>query len=190
MRLRASFWRANLDNDLVFLNSGEETISSGSSRRLGLNLGAHINLLDWLDVSGGLTFSQAKFQETDAEIPLSPNLTSFATLKGQWENGWSSTLHIRHIGQRADSEDPSSTLPSFTTFDLTNHYALPVSPTIGRVDAFFGMLNITNSTGQHTQFFFDSQLGTNQAPIADLNFFPGQPRMVVGGFSWRFYTHF
>ena len=186
LEFTASLWRANLDTDLVFLNGGEETISSGSSKRLGLNFGAHLNTLDWLAVSGGLTISQAKFQETDAEIPLSPNLTSYATLKGQWGNGWSSTLHMRHIGQRADSENPSSTLPAITTFDLINHYSLPISPTKGRVDAFLGMLNITNNTGQHTQFFFDSQLGTNQAPIADLHYFPGQPRMVVGGFSWRF----
>ena len=186
LEFTASLWRANLNTDVVFVNGGEETISSGSSRRIGLNLGANIHTLDWLAVSGGLTFSQAKFEDTDAEIPLNPNLTSYATLRGQWGNGWSSTLHMRHIGQRPDSENPSSTVPSLTSFDLINQYSLPISPTKGRVDAFIGMLNITNNTGQHTQFFFDSHLGANQTPIADLHYFPGQPRMVVGGLSWGF----
>ena len=186
LELTASLWRANLDTDVVFLNGGEDTVSSGSSRRLGLNLGAHISLLDWLEVSGGLTFSQAKFIETSAVVPLSPNLTSYATLNGQWGNGWSSTLHIQHIGQRAESENPSSTLPSFTSFDLINQYSLPVSAAKGRIDVFLGMLNVTNNTGQHTQFFFDSHLGANPTPIADLNYFPGQPRTVVGGLSWGF----
>ena len=54
------------------------------------------------------------------------------------------------------------------------------------MEVFFGMLNMTNSPGHHTQFFFGLEPEGNQAPVADLHFFPGQPRMLIGGLSWRF----
>lgn len=182
----ASFWIANLDTDFLFLNGAEETITNGSSRRHGMNLKTNINMLNWLTVSGGLTLSQANFQETNTAVPLSPEFTSSLSVNGQWGNGWSSRLHLGHVGHRPDSENQHITLPSFTTLNLINRFQFRSSPTIGSIEAFLGMLNLTNSTGEYTQFFFDSQLGADQNPLADLHYYPGHPRMGVAGLSWRF----
>ncbi len=185
IELMASLWSADLQSDLRFLEDGETIEDGGPSRRFGTNLRAQMNLSNGLTLFGNLSASQAEFRQTGQEVPLAPNLTSQMGVTSEWENGLSATLQANYIGPRPD-EANVTTLSSLTTFDLTGRYtpAIPNAPE--NLEVTLGILNLTNETGPSTQFFFNSQLNTNQTPVADVNYFPGQPRMFVGGISWSF----
>ena len=106
-------------------------------------------------------------------------------LISEWENGWTTTFQMNYIGQRPDEEN-ATTLSSLTTYDLMGRFT-PLTPdTPENLEISLGILNLTNTTAPSSQFFFDSNLGANQSPVADLNYFPGQPRMFVGGLTWTF----
>lgn len=183
--LKASIWSAELQSDLRFLEDGETIEDGGPSRRFGTNLGAQMNLSEGLTLFGNLSASRAEFRQTGQEVPLAPNLTSQMGLTTEWANGWSTTFQANYNGERPD-EANVTTLPSLTTFDLMARYtpSIPLAPE--SLEVTVGILNLTNETAPSTQFFFNSQLNTEQTPVADVNYFPGQPRMFVGGLSWTF----
>ena len=137
-------------------------------------------------MSGGLTIFQSDIPQTGNPFPQSLNLNSYASLDSQWENGWTSSLLMRHLRGPSVGEQESTSLPSITTFDLTTHYRFPTSFVDGQLEMVFGFLNLTNTAKPFTQFSYNSHLGLDQSPFIDLNYFPGHPRMAVGGFSWNF----
>lgn len=183
--LIASLWSAGLQSELIFLEDGETIEDAGPSRRFGTNLGARMNLSDELTVFGNLSASRAKLRQTGEPVPLAPNLTSRVGFISEWGNDWTTTFQANYIGPRPD-ETNDTTLPSLTTFDVTGRYKPANSGILNNLEVSVGILNLTNETSPSTQFFFNSQLNTEQAPVADINYFPGQPRMFVGGISWSF----
>lgn len=184
INLMASVWSAQLASERVFLDQGDTTEKRGPSKRLGINVGSEMKLSDRFSVASQLTWSQAKDRTTGSNIPLAPEWIANITLTSLWGNGWSTSLNTTYIGTRPDEEGSTTTLPASTTMDLTARYQAPISPAKGTLEFSLGILNMTNSIGPSSQFLFDSQLGTNQTPTAELNYFPGQPRMLVGGISW------
>ena len=182
----ASLWSVDFDSHLVFGGEGESFEERRATRRYGTTLDTRFAMLDWLTMSGGLTFLQSEFRQTGSPVPHSPHVTSYASLDSQWGNGWTSSLSMQHIGRRPVGIKESSSLPSMTTFDLTTQYRVPIPSTESRLDVVFGLLNFTNTTRPYTQFSFNTQLGVDQSPIIDLNYFPGQPRMAVAGLSWSY----
>lgn len=183
--LTASLWSADLQSDLRFLDEGDTIEGGGPSRRFGTNLGVQMTLSDGLTLFGNLSASRAEFRETGQDVPLAPNLTSKMGLTSEWDNGLSATFQANYIGPRPD-EANVTTLPSLTTIDLTGRYKPSIPHAPENLEVTVGILNLTNKTGPSTQFFFNSQLNADPAPVADVNYFPGQPRMFVGGISWSF----
>lgn len=183
--LKASIWSAELQSDLRFLEDGETIEDGRASRRFGTNLGAQMNLSEGLTIFGNISASQAEFRQTGQDVPLAPNLTSQMGLTFEWENGWSTTFKASYIGKRPD-EANVTTLPSLTTLDLTGRYKPSIPFATENLEVTLGILNLINETGPSTQFFFNSRLNADPAPVADVNYFPGQPRMFVGGISWSF----
>ena len=186
VEFKASLWSVDFDSNLVFLGDGESFVEGRATRRYGTTLDSRFTMLDWVTISGGLSFLQSEFRQTGSPVPHSPNVTSYASLDSQWGHGWTSSFSMRHIGRRSVGVTELSSLPSMTTFDLTTHYHVPIPSAEGRLDVLFGFLNLTNTTRPYTQFSFNTQLGIDQSPIIDLNHFPGQPRMAVAGLSWSY----
>ncbi len=185
IELKASLWSAELQSDVLFLDDGETIEDGGPSRRFGAYLGTQVNLSEQFTLEGNLSVSRSEFRQTGQSVPLAPNLTSQVGFKSEWENGWATTFQMNYTGQRPDAEN-ATTLSSFTTFDLMGRFAPSTPATLENLEVSLGILNLTNTTAPSSQFFFDSNLGANQSPIADLNYFPGQPRMFVGGLTWTF----
>lgn len=184
-KLSASLWSAELQSDLRFLEDGETIEDGGPSRRFGTNFGVQMNLSEKLTLFGNLSASRAEFRETGQSVSLAPNLTSQVGLTSEWESGWSTTVQANYIGPRPD-EANVTTLSSLTTLDLIGRYTPSIPGAPENLEVTLGILNLTNETGPSTQFLFDSKLGADTTPVADVNYFPGQPRMFVGGISWSF----
>ena len=182
----ASVWHVDLGSERVFLEDGDQVLNTGSSIRQGMSLKTRLRIFEVFSISGGWGFFQSTFNQTGRKIPLAPSFMADSTVTGQWGEGWTSSFHLQHIGQRTDSENQNITLPAFTTFDFTTSYQFDDLSHTNTVDLMFGILNLTNRTGGYTQFNFDSQLGAEYAQVFNLSYFPGRSRTIIGGITWKF----
>jgi len=186
INMSASIWRVDLGADREFLENGNEVLHTEPSRRQGLNFQSRFRFLERVSITGSLTFLKTWIRNTRKSIPHSPTLMADTSVLGEWGAGWYSRFHMHHIGQRNNSGTPRTSLRPFTTFDLTTTYRLNNHSTTNTIEIMFGVINLTNTNGNYTQFFFDSQIELEYAQIFNLGHFPEQPRTIVSGITWKF----
>ena len=181
----ATFWLLDLQSELVFVGDEGTTEPRGKTRRLGTELSARISPVEWLSIRGDITYTDAEFRKTGDSIPLAPEFTAFSSVTTHFPFGLSSTLQMLTVGSRAATEDRSVLLEPFTIFDLILRYKIPVSPPIGRLEAFLSVRNLTDTDWRQAQFLYESRLpGEPAGGVSDIHFVPGTPRMFMGGLTW------
>jgi outer membrane receptor protein involved in Fe transport len=181
----ATFWLLDLQSELVFVGDEGTTEPRGKTRRLGTELSARISPVEWLSIRGDITYTDAEFRKTGDSVPLAPEFTAFSSVTTHFPFGLSSTLQMLTVGSRAATEDRSVLLEPFTIFDLILRYKIPVSPPIGRLEAFLSVRNLTDTDWRQAQFFYESRLpGEPAGGVSDIHFVPGTPRMFMGGLTW------
>ncbi|MFM8540010.1 MAG: TonB-dependent receptor, partial [Nitrospira sp.] len=122
VELLATLWALDLSSELVFAGDVGATEIRGATRRYGTELGARLQLLDWLSLRGDLTVTHAEFRGTGQAVPLAPELTGQAGLTATLPNGLTSSLQMVQMGRRPAVEDRSVYLQGFTFFDWVNRY--------------------------------------------------------------------
>lgn len=186
IELLATLWALDLSSELVFAGDAGTTEIRGATRRYGTELGARLQLLDWLSLRGDLTMTHAEFRGTGQAVPLAPELTGQAGLTATLPNGLTSSLQMVHMGKRPAVEDRSVYLNGFTFFDWVNRYRVPVKMEHGRLEAFFTIQNLFDAQWRQAQFFYESRVSPTAAALSDVHFSPGTPRNVMGGIAWVF----
>lgn len=89
------------------------------------------------------------------------------------------------LGPRPLIEDRSVRSQPFIIFNFAGRYRPPT----GRwrqFELFLSIQNLLNSQWRQTQLFYESRLATESAPVGDIHFTPGTPRLVMGGVAWYF----
>ncbi|MBM4124228.1 MAG: TonB-dependent receptor [Nitrospira sp.] len=185
VELLATLWAMDLTSELVFVGDQGTTQIRGASRRYGTELGARLQLLDWLAFRGDLTLTHAEFRGTGQAIPLAPEMTGQAGLTATLPNGLTSSLQMIHMGQRPADANRTAYAQPFTVFDWVNRYRLPVKAERGRWEAFLTVQNLFDANWRQAQFFYESQL-RGRAAQSDIHFVPGTPRNIMGGLAWYF----
>lgn len=178
--LRASLWLLDLTSELRFVGDDGTTEARGATRRYGTDVSARLMLADWLLLVSDWTLTHAEFRGTGGAVPLAPKLTIRADLIARLSGGLESNLEMRYLGDRPASEDRSATAKGSTIFDWTTRYRYQ------QVAAFVSIENLFNAQWREAQFFFQSQLRTEAAPVGDLHFTPGVPRTFLLGVSLYF----
>jgi hypothetical protein len=135
--------------------------------------------------NGSVTWTSPKFRNGDA-IPLAPEVTGYGAFILQWPQGLTMQLQGTYMGVRPLTEDRSVRAPSWVDVDLSLRYRLPVKMERGRLEAFLFVQNIFLTRWEQATFAFESRLKTETAPVTDIHFVPGTPRVVMGGMSWYF----
>ncbi len=185
VELIATLWALDLKQELVFVGDAGTTEIRGASRRRGMEVAARGQLWGPLYFNGSVTWTKAEFTNGDA-IPLAPEVTAYGALLLRWPEGLTSQLQATYLGVRPLVEDRSAKAPSWTTFDLSERYQLPIKLAHGRLEAFFFVQNLLNAKWEQATFFFDSRLRNEAAGVADTHFVPGSPRFVMAGLAWYF----
>ena len=181
----ATFWLLDLESELVFVGDEGTTEARGKTRRLGTELSARLNPIEWLSIRGDITYTHAEFLKTGNSVPLAPEFTAFSSVTTRLPFGLSGTFQMLTVGSRAATEDRRVLLEPFTIFDLILRYQLPLTPPTGRLEAFFSIRNVTDTDWRQAQFFYASRLpGEPAGGVADIHFVPGTPRMFMGGLTW------
>jgi hypothetical protein len=178
----ATYWVLDLASELVFVGDAGTTEARGRSHREGVEVGAKIRLLDWLTFTGDFTYTpKAEFVDTGLAIPLAPILTARADLTARLPWGLSSSLEMRHVGDRWADEARQQTARGYTLFNWTTRYRYR------NLEAFLSIENVTNTDWREAQFFFRSRLpGEPAGGVDDIHFTPGTPRSFVGGIAFHF----
>ena len=180
-----TFWLLDLQSELVFVGDEGTTEPRGKTRRPGTELSARISPVEWLSIRGDITYTDAEFRKTGDSVPLAPEFTAFSSVTTHFPFGLSSTLQMLTVGSRAATENRSVSLEPFTIFDLIFRYKIPVSPPVGRLEAFLSIRNLTDTDWRQAQFFYESRLpGEPAGGVFDIHFVPGTPRMFMGGLTW------
>ena len=185
VELVATLWALDLKQELVFVGDEGTTEIRGASRRRGMEVAARGQVWGPLYFNGSVTWTKAEFTNGDA-IPLAPEVTAYGALLLRWPEGLISQLQATYLGVRPLVEDRSAKAPSWTTFDLSERYQLPVKLPHGRLEAFLFVQNLLNTKWEQATFYFDSRLRNEAAAVADTHFVPGNPRFVMAGLAWYF----
>jgi len=181
----ATLWRLDLKSELVFVGDEGTTEIRGPSRREGVEVAARGQVWGPVYFNSSVTWTKAEFRNGDA-IPLAPEVTGYGAVLLRWPEGLTSQLQTTYLGVRPLIEDRSVKSPSWITFDLSERYQLPIKLSQGRLEAFLFIRNLFNTQWEQAIFAFESQLKTEAAPINDIHFVPGTPRMFMGGVAWHF----
>ena len=185
VELVATLWALDLKQELVFVGDEGTTEIRGASRRRGMEAAARGQVWGPLYFNGSVTWTKAEFTNGNA-IPLAPEVTAYGALLLRWPEGLISQLQATYLGVRPLVEDRSAKAPSWTTFDLSERYQLPVKLPHGRLEAFLFVQNLLNTKWEQATFYFDSRLRNEAAAVADTHFVPGNSRFVMAGLAWYF----
>jgi hypothetical protein len=180
--LSATYWFLNLGGELVFVGDEGTTEARGRSHREGIEVATKVRLLDWLTFTGDFTYtSKAEFVATGLPIPLAPIWTARADLTARLPWGLSTSVEMRHVGNRIADDFGHHTARGYTLFNWNARYRYK------SLEAFLSVENLANTKWREAQFFFTSRLpGEPTGGVDDIHFTPGNPRTFLGGIALHF----
>lgn len=183
MQTTVAAWRLDLDSELIFIGDAGTTEAGRPSRRHGIELANfYTPARDWI-IDANLAWSHARFRDSDpagAFIPGSISRTASLGVSGA-AGPWSGGLRLRYFGPRALVEDDSVRSPSSALLNMKLGYR--VTP---RLKLTLEVLNLLDRRVSDIDYYYESQLPGEPAPVADIHTHPGEMRTLRAGLAWRF----
>jgi outer membrane receptor protein involved in Fe transport len=178
-----TFFRLDVDSELLFIGDGGATEASRPSRRYGIEWANFYEPLDWLKVDLDVAFTRARFHDADPanRIPGAMETVLATGLAVDSESGWSGSLRWRYFGPKPLLEDDSvrSESSSFVTARLA--YELPRGVRVG-----FEVFNLFDQEASDVDYYYESRLpGEPFGGFSDIHFHPLQSRSVRFFIEWR-----
>ncbi|MBL8796328.1 MAG: TonB-dependent receptor plug domain-containing protein [Planctomycetia bacterium] len=181
-----ALWYLRLASELVFVGDAGTTEPNRASERYGLEWTNTYQFNQYVSMDADFAFSHARFLGTDPEtpgnhIPLSVGTVISAGPVVRLPSGWFGSLRMRHFGgARPLVEDNSVSAAATTSFDMLVGYERP-NFSLG-----MSFLNLFNSNDHDIDYFYETQLRGEAAPVADLNFHPLEPFNLRMWMNWKF----
>jgi outer membrane receptor protein involved in Fe transport len=175
-QLSLSLWQLDLDSELLFVGDGGTTEATRPSRRQGIELGVYSKPRDWLIIDADYAWSKPRFRDNDPVGDRIPGAVEAAASLGvavDLPSGWFGGMRLRYLGPASLIEDDSVRSPSSTLVNLT------AGRRIGeRWKLSLGVYNLFDRKANDIEYFYESQLAGESAPVEDLHFHPVEPRTV------------
>jgi hypothetical protein len=167
-----ALWKLDFDSELVYVGDAGTTEANSPSRRRGIEWNNRYVPAPWLLVDADLAWTHARFANGDRIPNAVDRVASFAvTLR---ELGpWSASLQWRYLGPGALIEDNSVRSRSSLTTNLRVSRKLWSQGEL-TVDVF----NLANRKVNDIEYFYESQLPGEAAPVADRHVHPAEPRTL------------
>jgi outer membrane receptor protein involved in Fe transport len=177
-------WQLDIDSELLFVGDAGETEPSRASRRYGVEWNNHYVVNDWLLLDMDLALSKARFTHKDPAgqyIPGAINkVASMGATVTNWGN-WFGSVQLRYFGPRPLIEDNS--VRSNSTF-LT--YARVGYRYNSRTTFTLDVFNLFDRKASDIDYYYESQLAWEAAPVNDKHFHPVEPRSARLTMSYNF----
>jgi outer membrane receptor protein involved in Fe transport len=169
-----SLWRLRLDSELVFVGDAGTTEASRPSLRRGIEWSNRYVPKPSVIVDLDLSASRANFRDDDPVGNYIPGAIDKVASLGVTVNDmgrWSATAHVRYFGPRPLIEDNSVRSQSSAIVSLRTSYRLE-----RRLRLNFDVLNLFDRKVSDIDYFYESQLRNESAPVSDVHFHPAEPR--------------
>jgi hypothetical protein len=169
----ASLFQLELDSELIFVGDAGTSEPSNPTKRSGIEVATFWKPIDGLAVDLSGAWSHSRFQDAPAGEDRIPNAVEFVGSAGvtyTTDDGWEASLRARYIGEAPLIEDNSVRGPSTFTVNAG------VSKDFGPFYVGLDILNLTGSDDNEIQYYYESQLLGEPAPVEDLMIHPVHPR--------------
>jgi TonB dependent receptor/TonB-dependent Receptor Plug Domain len=165
-----ALWKLDFDSELVYVGDAGATEASGASTRKGIEWNNRWIPLPWLLFDADLAWTHARFKNGD-RIPNSIDRVASVAATVRNLGPWSASLQWRHLGPGALIEDNSVRSFASTTTNLRLGYQFSRD-----VEATLDVFNLFDKKVNDIQYFYESQLPGEAAPVADRHVHPAEPR--------------
>jgi hypothetical protein len=171
-----ALWRLQVDSELVYVGDAGVTEPSAASIRRGVEFNNRWKPRRWLLVDADLAWTHARFNNGD-RIPNAVDRVGSVVVTARELGPWSSSLQLRYLGSGALVEDNS----------VRSHSSVTTNWRLGRrTSEWFGrgseltldVFNLGNRKINDIQYFYESQLLGETAPVADRHVHPAEPRTL------------
>jgi outer membrane receptor protein involved in Fe transport len=178
-----SFWRLDMDSELVFVGDAGTVEPSRPSRRYGVEWDAQWHPVRWLVFDVMLAWSHARFTGGAPDhIPGSIEWASSAGATLHELGPFRASLFMRYFGPRPLIEDDSVRSTASTLFNLQGSYDFTPWARLS-----LEVFNIFDAQVDDISYFYRSRLtGEPAAGVDDVHFHPATPRnfRVSAAFRW------
>ncbi len=178
-----SLWQLDLASELVFSGDAGTTQASRPSHRTGFELANYYTPAPGWIIDADLAWSRARFSDSDPAGPYIPGAVDRTASVGiSAEQGkWSAGLRLRYFGGRALIEDNSQRSSASTLVNAKLGYAITKD-----VKLTMEVLNLFNRDVSDVDYYYQSQLKGETAPVNDIHTHPAEPRALRVGLNVKF----
>jgi len=179
-----ALWQLDLASELLFIGDAGTTEASAPSRRRGIELANYWTPNKQLTLDVDAALSKAHFRHSSPGGRLIPgSIEKTASVSATWNGSgaWSGGMRLRYFGPRPLIEDGSVNSKSSTLTNLQMTYAATKQLKL-RLE----MLNVFDRKVSDIDYFYESQLAGEAAPVTDLHTHPAEPRTVRAAINWSF----
>jgi outer membrane receptor protein involved in Fe transport len=172
----------DFDSENLFVGDAGTTEPSRPSRRVGVEWTNHYKATSWLGFDVDIAATRARFTDFDPagnRIPGAPGMIASAGVVLGEKTGWFGAAKLRYFGPRPLIEDGSVRSLSTTVVNARAGYRWDGGWRV-QLDA----LNLLNAKANQIEYFYESQLRNEPAPVADRHIHPIEPlavRLTVAG---------
>ena len=174
--LTSVVWFLTSESELVFVGDAGTTEPKGSSERWGVELTAFLRPVSWLALDATYAWSDARFDDLPRGEDRIPGALEHVVGAGATVTAgpFSSSLRVRHFAAYPLIEDDTQRAGSTTLVNLGGAY------TWKRVTFDLTVVNLFDSKDDDIQYFYESQLAGEAAPVEDVHRHPAEPRQLRG----------
>jgi outer membrane receptor protein involved in Fe transport len=167
-----ALWQLRSDSELVYVGDAGVTEASLGSRRHGVEWSNRYMPRPWLLLDADLAWSHARFSNGD-RIPNAIDRVASLAATVRELGPWSASLQWRYLGSGALVEDNSvRSRPAITTNLRVGHRFSR------RLEASLDVFNLFDRPVEDIQYFYESQLRNESAPVSDRHLHPAEPRSL------------
>ncbi|NYE59522.1 hypothetical protein FHW58_000674 [Duganella sp. 1224] len=171
-----SVYRLDFDSELTYAGDAGSTEAGPPSRRYGVEFSNYYKPLKWLSVDLDLAYARARSRGDVAEGSYIPGaIEGTGQLAVTVDDGgpYSGSLKLRYFGPRPLIEDNS--VRSSASMTLNGRFGWKIRKDLRlELEAF----NLTNRRDSAIDYYYESQLKGEAAPVADIHFHPIESRSV------------
>ncbi|OYU99531.1 MAG: hypothetical protein CFE45_12585 [Burkholderiales bacterium PBB5] len=170
-----ALWKLDFDSELVYVGDAGATEAASASRRRGVEFNNRYTPLPWLLIDADLAWTHGRFANGD-RIPNAVDKVASLAATVRDIGPWSTSLQWRYLGSGALIEDNSQRSQSSLTANLRVSRQLPM---LGKgSELTLDVFNLFDRRVNDIQYYYESQLPGEAAPVADRHVHPAEPRSL------------
>ncbi len=173
-----ALWKLDFDSELVYVGDAGATLAAAASRRHGVEFNNRYTPVAWLLLDADLAWTHSRFVNGD-RVPNAVDRVASVAATVRNVGPWSASLQWRYLGSGALIEDNSVRGLSSVTTNLRLSYQLATLTGLGKgSEVTLDVFNLFDRKVNDIQYFYQSQLPGETAPVADRHVHPAEPRAL------------